>query len=180
MHDTRSDAPFELRRTLFTQARERIEILVYAAVFLHEQWPDFNDLLEAKAAAGCRVRILLGDADAAAVSQRGEEERYGHGIESRCRVALLHYAPLIETPGIEVHVHATTLYNSIYRGDDQMLVNAHVFGMNAYGAPLWHLRRETEGGVFDGYAESFEGGPPSGTNDPSSAMTYRRGWQHGV
>jgi hypothetical protein len=156
LHDTRSDAPFELWRTLFVQAHERIEILVYAAVFLHEQWPDFNDLLQAKTAAGCRVRILLGDADATAVSERGEEEKYGHGIESRCRVALLHYAPLIGTPGMEVHLHATTLYNSIYRGDDQMLVNAHLFGMNAYGAPLWHLRRETEGGVFDGYAESFE------------------------
>ncbi|WP_207400986.1 hypothetical protein [Actinomadura roseirufa] len=61
----------------------------------------------------------------------------------------------MDAPGVEVHQHATTLYNSIYRGDDRMLVNAHVFGMNAYGAPLWHLRRESEGGVFDRYAESF-------------------------
>jgi hypothetical protein len=68
----------------------------------------------------------------------------------------MHYGSLIGTAGIEVHRHATTLYNSIYRGDDHMLVNAHVFGMNAYGAPLWHLRRESEGGIFDVYAESFE------------------------
>ncbi|GAA1526005.1 hypothetical protein GCM10009678_04250 [Actinomadura kijaniata] len=75
LHDTRADAPFDLWRTLFTKAHERIEILAYAAVFLHEQWPDFNDLLQVKAAAGCRVRVLLGDADAAAVSERGEEEK---------------------------------------------------------------------------------------------------------
>ncbi|MGC4957944.1 helix-turn-helix domain-containing protein [Actinomadura citrea] len=156
LHDTRADAPFDLWRTLFTKARERIEILVYAGVFIHEQWPDFNDLLREKAAAGCCVRILLGDADAPAVSERGDEERYGHGIESRCRVAVMHYAPLIGTPGVEVHQHTTTLYNSIYRGDDQMLVNTHVFGLNAYAAPVWHLRREPEGGVFDLYAESFE------------------------
>jgi hypothetical protein len=156
LYDTRADAPFDLWRVLFSEAKERVDILVYAGVFLHEQWPDFNDLLREKAAEGCRVGILLGDAEAAAVGERGEEERYGHGIETRCRVALMHYSPLIDTPGVEVHRHATTLYNSIYRGDDQMLVNAHVFGMNAYGAPLWHLRRESEGGIFDGYAESYE------------------------
>ncbi|MBA9001846.1 helix-turn-helix domain-containing protein [Thermomonospora cellulosilytica] len=155
-HDTRADAPFELWRTLFEQAGEVIDILVYAGVFIHEQWPDFNDLLREKAAHGCRVRVLLGDADAPAIIERGREEKYGHGIESRCRVALMHYRPLVGTPGIDIHLHATTLYNSIYRGDDQMLVNAHVFGMNAYGAPLWHLRRDGGSRVFDVYAESFE------------------------
>lgn len=156
LHGTRAETPSDLWRALFTKACERIEILAYAGAFLYEQWHDFGSFLREKATAGCRVRILLGDPDAPAVSERGIEERYGHGIETRCRVALMHYAPLISTPGIEVHQHATTLYNSIYRGDDQMLVNAHVYGMTAYGAPVWHLRRGAEGGVFDRYAESFE------------------------
>ncbi|SEG94925.1 hypothetical protein SAMN04489712_1553 [Thermomonospora echinospora] len=68
----------------------------------------------------------------------------------------MHYKPLIGLPGVSVHLHATTLCNSIYRGDDQMLVNTHVFGMNAYGAPLWHIRRAPESRMFDVYAESFE------------------------
>ena len=37
--------------------------------------------------------------------------------------------------------HGTTLYNSIYRVDDEMLVNTHVYGVNAYAAPVLHLRR---------------------------------------
>jgi hypothetical protein len=37
----------------------------------------------------------------------------------------MHYAPLMGTAGIEVRQHGTTLYNSIYRGDDMMIVNAH-------------------------------------------------------
>ncbi|MFF0628958.1 helix-turn-helix domain-containing protein [Streptomyces sp. NPDC004296] len=49
----------------------------------------------------------------------------------------------------------TTLYNSLYRADDQLLANAHVWGVNAYGAPVWHLRRNNDGGMFDTYTDSF-------------------------
>jgi len=141
---------------LMAQARERIDILVYAAVFLHEAYPRLNELLTERAAEGCTVRIAIGDADSDTVQARGQEERFGHGIESRCRLALMHYRPLASTPGIEVRTHETTLYNSLYRADDQQLVNAHVWGANAYAAPLWHLRRHEAGGMFDTYAESFD------------------------
>lgn len=140
---------------LIAQARERVDVLVYAAVFLHEAYPRLNDLLRERAAEGCAVRIALGDADSENVQLRGQKEKFGHGIESRCRLALMHYRPLLGVPGVEVRTHATTLYNSIYRADDHVLVNAHVFGVNAYGAPVWHLRRQSEGGMFDTYAESF-------------------------
>lgn len=42
------------------------------------------------------------DADSSNVQQRGEEEKFGHGIQSRCRLALMHYRPLVGVPGIEV------------------------------------------------------------------------------
>jgi hypothetical protein len=80
----------------------------------------------------------------------------GDGIQSRCRQALKHYATLAEVPGIHIHQHGTTLYNSIYLGDDRMIVNAHRFGINAYATPVLHLRRAGRGGLFDGYADSFE------------------------
>lgn len=155
-YPTRATAPIDMWRTMFEQAERQIGILVYAAIFLHESWPDFSDLLTAKAEAGCQVRVMLGDADSPVIRARGQEERYGHGIEARCRVALMHYQPLTKSPNIEVRLHATTLYNSIYMGDDQMIVNAHVFGMNAYGAPIYHLRRTGGSGLYDTYAESFE------------------------
>lgn len=156
VYATRAGAPLEVWRALFEQADERIGILVYAAVFLHELWPDFNRLLSAKASQGCKVTILIGDPDADAVILRGREEAYGHGIEARCRQALMHYAPLIGTAGIEVRQHKTTLYNSIYVGDDIMIVNTHRYGMNAYATPVLHMRRAAEGGLFDGYTDSFE------------------------
>lgn len=156
LYDQRADLPVSVFVDLLAEARERIDVLVYAAVFLHEAYPRLNDLLKERAEDGCVVRIALGDADSPNVQQRGTEERFGHGIESRCRLALMHYRPLVGVPNIELRTHGTTLYNSIYRADDQALVNAHVWGVNAYGAPVWHLRRSGAGGMFDTYAESFD------------------------
>ena len=36
------------------------------------------------------------------------------------------------------------------------IINAHRYGINAYATPVLHLRRAAEGGLFDGYADSFE------------------------
>ncbi|MFE9818524.1 DUF5919 domain-containing protein [Streptomyces sp. NPDC005773] len=156
LYEQRADIPVSAFTDLMAQARERIDILVYAAVFLHEAYPRLNELLTERAAEGCTVRIAIGDPDSDNVQVRGQEERFGHGIESRCRLALMHYRPLTATPNIEIRTHATTLYNSLYRADDQQLVNAHVWGVNAYAAPVWHLRRQQESGMFDTYAESFD------------------------
>jgi hypothetical protein len=156
IYASRADTPLQTWRALFEQAGHDIGVLVYAALFLHEMWPDFGKLLAARAAAGCQVRVLLGDPDGQMIARRGQEEKYGHGIESRCRQALLHYAPLAGTPGIGIRLHDTPLYNSVYRGDDQMIVNTHRFGINAYATPVLHLRRSAPDGLFDGYAESFD------------------------
>ncbi|MFI9331046.1 XRE family transcriptional regulator [Kitasatospora sp. NPDC052868] len=156
LYEQRADLPVSVIVDLLGKAAERIDVLVYAAVFLHEAYPRLNDLLRERAAEGCVVRIALGDADSENVRQRGEEERFGHGIESRCRLALMHYRPLIGTPGVEIRTHGTTLYNSLYRADDQLLVNAHVWGVNAFGTPVWHLRRTGAGTMFDTYASSFD------------------------
>lgn len=156
LYEQRADLPVSVFVDLLSSARERVDVLVYAAVFLHEAYPRLNDLLREKAGAGCSVRIALGDADSLNVKARGIEERYGHGIESRCRLALMHYRPLADVPGIELRTHGTTLYNSLYRVDDQMLVNGHLWGVNAYAAPVWHLRQVEGGRMFTGYEESFD------------------------
>lgn len=59
-------------------------------------------------------------------------------------------------PDIGFRLHDSTLYNSIYRADDEMLVNPHVYGIGAYMAPVLHLRRLPGGGLFDTYANSID------------------------
>jgi hypothetical protein len=156
LYPHRADVPPSLWRTLFDQVRQDLAILVYAAVFLPEQQLDLLDLLRARAVAGCTVRIALGDPSNPKLLERGAEEKFGTGIVSRAENALKHYAPLRNCPGVEIRVHGTTLYNSIYRFDDAMLVNTHVWGLSAFAAPVLHLRRLVAGGLFDTYAQSFE------------------------
>ncbi len=40
------------------------------------------------------------------------------------------------------------LYNSIFRADDDMLVNPQVHGIAAVYAPVLHLHRVEQGGMF--------------------------------
>jgi hypothetical protein len=44
----------------------------------------------------------------------------------------------------------------IYRFDDAMLVNSHVYGLTAAQAPVLHLRRLDGGVLFDTYLNSFQ------------------------
>jgi len=48
------------------------------------------------------------------------------------------------------------LYNSIYRADDQVLVNTHIQGLTAAYAPVWHLRKLAGGELTALYIDSFE------------------------
>ena len=156
LYARRAQVPADLWLALFRRAKRNIDILAYAAVFLHEQDPHLNDLLGEKAAAGCEIRVALGDPEGACIKTRGADERFGHGIVSRCELALIHYRPLIGIEGISIHLHDTTLYNSIFRFDDEMLVNAHLYATHAVAAPVFHLRRLAGGELFANYLQSLE------------------------
>jgi len=152
----RASVPADLWRRLLDGASEQIGVLVYAGLFLPEQHPRLNALLRKKGDAGARVRILLGDPDSPLVATRGRDEGIGEAMASKIRNSLVHYAPLRNASGVEVNLHATTLYNSMYWFDDDLLVNTHVYGLPAGHAPVLHLRRLSAGDLFDTYAESFE------------------------
>ncbi|GGK79233.1 NUDIX hydrolase [Mangrovihabitans endophyticus] len=49
--------------------------------------------------------------------------------------SLVMYRPLFGIDGIEFRLHRTVLYNSIYRADDQLLVNTHIYSFTAAQAP---------------------------------------------
>jgi hypothetical protein len=66
------------------------------------------------------------------------------------------YRPLRDVDGIEFRLHRTVLYNSMYRADDQLLVNTHIYSFPASQAPVLHLRRIAGGGMVTTYLDSFE------------------------
>lgn len=151
----RGSVPAALWQQLFEAATECIEILVYAGLWLPDQNPRMARLLRQKAADGVSVRILLGDPNSEEVARRGAEEGIGDAMAGKVRNVLVHYRDLADAANVEVRLHATTLYASLYRFDDELLANAHVYGFPAAHAPVLHLRRLSSGVLFDTYTESF-------------------------
>jgi hypothetical protein len=149
----RSAAPSDSWVRLLGRAEQEIDILAYSALFAE----DFSavELLRAKARAGVRVRIALGDPDGEHIASRGAEERIGAGMSARIRTALVSFQPLADEPSIEIRLHDTVLYNSTYRADSEMLVNAHVYGRPAAHAPVIHLNGAGDDGIVSVHMESF-------------------------
>ena len=156
LYPNRGAVPGPLWRSLLDGAADRIDVLVFAGLFLPDGYPEVANLLAAKAEQGVKIRLALGDPDSDAVRRRGEEERIGEGMAARVRLGLMYLQDAISAPGVELRFHATTLYNSIYRFDDDMLVNAHVYGAPAAHSPVLHLRRLPGGRLVDHYQASFE------------------------
>ena len=90
------------------------------------------------------------------MEQRGIDERIGNAIPTKIRNTIVNFGSLIGVPGIEFRLHGTVLYNSIYRADDHMLVNTHVYGIGAYLAPILQLRQLPGADLFTTYLNSFE------------------------
>jgi hypothetical protein len=137
-------------------------VLVYSGLFLSED-AGVQRILKAKASGGVRVRILLGDPDSQVVRDRGDDEGMGDAMGVEIRNALALYRPLRGVPGAEFRFHRTVLYNWIYRADDQVLVNTHVYGVPAAQAPVWHLHKLAGGELTSLYLDSFERVWESGT-----------------
>lgn len=147
--------PSDLWRNVFDSAEQEIGILVYSGLFIPEDAGALR-VLARKAEGGAKVRILLGHPDSDCVAQRGVDENIDEGMAARIRNAIVLYRPLRGIEGIEFRLHATVLYNSIYRADDQLLVNTHLYGVPASYAPVLHLRRVAGGDMVSTYLESFE------------------------
>lgn len=152
----RGAVPAPLWSSLIANATSQIEILVYAGLFLFDSHPDLADQLADKAKAGAQVRVLLGDPDSATVRQRGDEEGIGGDLAARARISHRYLEPALGTPGVELRLHDTILYNSIYRFDNDMLVNPHVLGAPAGQNPVLHFRYVPGGRTFRHYMRSFD------------------------
>jgi transcriptional regulator with XRE-family HTH domain len=140
---------------LFGQAEREIGILAYSCYFLAED-AGLRQLLAEKAESGVRVRILLGDPESPFVLERGQSEGIGDTMPAKVRSAIAMFLPLQSVSNVEIRLHGTILYNSVFRGDDQVFVNTHIYGVMANNAPFFHLRKIPGGAIAATYLESFE------------------------
>jgi hypothetical protein len=140
----------------FEQAEHEIGILVYSGYFMAEN-AGLKRTLASKAESGARVRILLGDPESPNVAERGQSEGIDDTMPTKVRGAIAAFRPLLRaSENVEIRLHGTVLYNSIYIADEQMLVNTHIYGMMANNAPMFHLRKIPGGDMVSTYLESYE------------------------
>jgi hypothetical protein len=74
----------------------------------------------------------------------------------RIRLSMSYLEPSFEANGVDVRLHERTLYNSMSRFDDDLLVNTHAYSAVAATSPVLHLRRIASGRLFPHYMASFE------------------------
>jgi transcriptional regulator with XRE-family HTH domain len=113
--------------TLLRAAVERIEIAIPSLA----SQPDLVELLRISDANGRQSRILIEDPDEQVEALLGLD-----GVEIRA------------SPAGEDHI--------LYRADDEMLLVLTPIGSASASPPIIHLRRQTDGGLFDRLAADFD------------------------
>jgi hypothetical protein len=146
--------PRETWSRFFAAAGREIGILAYSSLFLAED-AGLLQIIGDKGRQGVEVRICLGAPNSSYVANRGVEEGIGDAMPAKVRNALALYGPLNEIPNVEIKLHSTVLYNTIYLADAQLLVNQHVYGSPAAHSPVFHFAEGGPGAMAKGYRESF-------------------------
>jgi hypothetical protein len=106
-----------------------------------------------------RPRLRLrrpGDPAADAVATRDREERLGGTLAHKIRSSLTYYQDTAEAGACEIRLHSCTLYASLFRYYDDILVNPHAWGEPASANPTLHLRKLDGGQLGAHCMDSFE------------------------
>jgi hypothetical protein len=151
----RWSVPREVWTRFFESATQEIGILAYSALFLAED-AGIVGILAEKSRAGVTVRIALGDPNSAKVIQCGQDEGLGDAMPAKIRNALTLYRSVLPAENVEIRLHQSVLYNSIYRAGGQLFVNQHAYGIPAAHAPVFCFRKSEDGDMVTAYLASFE------------------------
>jgi lambda repressor-like predicted transcriptional regulator len=156
VYSSRADVPPSVWRQLFEDAAEHIDILVYGGTFLFDGLPRFTKILAAATDRGVAVRFVIGDPDSPAVAQRGQEEGIRAALAARCQMTLTRLQPLSGTSGLEIRTHTTPLYTSMFRADDTLIANPHLYGAPASDNPAIVIKRGDAPDLWDDHRLAFE------------------------
>lgn len=156
VYPDRASVPRELWLRLLDEVQEHVDVLVFSGTFYAQAQPRIAALLAAAAGRGVQVRLCFGNPGSDAVTVRDREEGISGTLAAKIRSALTYYRPLAEVDGCQVRLHSTTLYASLFRYDDEVIVNPHVYGEPASANPAFHLRRLDGGTLAAHYVAAFD------------------------
>jgi transcriptional regulator with XRE-family HTH domain len=154
VYPSRQAVPHEVWLCLFASAEQEIGILDDSDLLLADH--AVVSTLTGKAQAGVKVRACLRDPDHPDAPGLGNEHAIDRGAGAEVRDTLSRSGPL-RAAGAQIRLHAATLYQSIYRGDSQLLVAQRAYGIPAPRAPVLCLRASAESSeMITAYLDSFE------------------------
>ena len=154
VYPSRHAVPRETWLSLFGSAEREIGVLACSGLFLARE-PGVLDVLADRARDGLRVRICLRGPDGPVNAEDSAEEGASEVDTVGLREAIGLFGKLRDRRGVEIRLHRTTLYNSIYQADDQLLVSQHAYGIPGVRAPVLYLR-SADGDLVATYLDAFE------------------------
>jgi len=156
VYSARTQMPISVWQQHFAAPQHSVDILVLAATFLFDTLDGFVDTLVEAARRGVGVRLLVGDPDGSSLTLRGEEEDIGEAVVARCRTTVELLAPRASTAGLQIRTHQTTLYSSIFRVDDRIIVNFHIYGSPGRSNPVMVFARSDEPRLWATFEQAFD------------------------
>jgi transcriptional regulator with XRE-family HTH domain len=156
IYPDRASVPRQVWLRLLGEALENVDVLVFSGTFFAQTQPHVARMLTDAAGRGATVRLCFGDPESEAVAIRDREEGIAGTLAAKIRSALTYYEPLLDIDRCEVRLHSTTLYASLFRYDDEIMVNPHAYGKPASANPTLHLRMLDGARVAQHYLSSFE------------------------
>lgn len=138
-----------------TEATAQIDVLVFSGTFYAQTQPRVGRMLADAAQRGVTIRLCFGDPDSEAVATRDAEECLNGTLAAKIRSSLTYYRGLAALGDCDVRLHGCTLYASLFRYDEEIIVNPRAWGEPASANPALHLRRLDGGQVGAHYMDSF-------------------------
>jgi hypothetical protein len=145
----RSACPASLWRKLITNAKTDITFAGYTSYFLWIEQPNLAAALRRKAAAGCKVRFLVGDPDSEVTRERERIKGTSLTVSTRIAVTLEQLERLRDVEGIEARFSDRHIAMSVFSFDDDMIVTPHLSNKAGHESPAFHVRRCQDDGIFD-------------------------------
>jgi hypothetical protein len=156
VYTTRRELPPSTVTSLLDVAERHIDVLAYSALWMWDTVPGFVERVQLKIARGASVRICLGDPDSEAVRLRGQEEGVDDALAGRCRLAVTYARGIQRVASNTVRLSGATLYASVFRFDDDVLLNTHLWGNAAGDSPVFHFRQQRDDGIAASVITSCE------------------------
>ena len=151
----RWQVPREVWWDLFNSAEQEIGILAYSALFLADDAGLLN-LIGERARVGVNVRILLGNPDCQALSERSKEENLGDILAARSRNSFKLFQRIMDAKNVHINSHCKPLYSSIYITENRVLANHHIYGTPAAMSPVVEVNRNPPTEMSEMYYRNFE------------------------